>query len=138
MGIIGLIVILVALVLIGVGIAVGLVTCGLAALLVITGVISTSVIAGIRSGRAANGLRLFFLQCGIFLGVPAGAVCAWLLHEFYLSYREAGDDVMILVYGGLGGAVAGILIGLGLDFISRRAHTWALARLPRKASSGLP
>lgn len=124
MGIIGLVVVAVLLVLIGVGIAVGLVACGLVALLVATGVISTSVIVGIRNGRAADGIRLFFIQCGLFLGVPAGAVCAWLLRQFFLA---AADDLMVLVCGGLAGGIAGILIGLGLDFISRRGHEWVLA-----------
>lgn len=133
MGIISLIVIAVLLLLIGVGIAVGLVACGLAALFIATGVISTSVIVGIRNGRAADGIRFFFLLCGVLAGVPAGAVCAWLMHGFYLS---AGDDSKIFVCGGLAGGIAGILLGLGLDFISRKGHEWALAKMAGKSTAG--
>lgn len=133
MGIVTVILGIVVLVLIGVGIAIGLVACALAAALVATGMISASVIVGIRNGRAADGIRLFFLLCGALAGVPAGAVCAWLMHEFYLS---AGDDLMILVCGGLTGGVAGILVGLSLDYISRKGHDWAQAKLAGRTPAG--
>lgn len=134
MAIVSLILGIVILILIGVGIAIGLAACALAGVLVGTGVISASVIVGIRNGRAADGVRLFFLLCGALAGVPAGAVCALLLHHLYVS---AGNDLMILISGGLAGGIAGILVGLGLDLISRKGHEWALAKLAAK-SPGRP
>ncbi|QJE96548.1 hypothetical protein [Luteolibacter luteus] len=132
MGIVSLILGMVILVLIGVGIAMGLVACAIAALLIATGVISASVIVGIRNGRPADGIRFFFLLCGVLAGVPSGAVCGLLFHRLYLA---AGDDLMILIGGGLAGGIAGILMGLSLDFISRRGHEWALAKLAARSPS---
>ena len=126
MALFGLIFLVVALVLIGVGVAVGLVACALAAALLGIGVISSSVVVGARSGRAAVGIRVFLLQCGILAGIPAGAVCAWLAQSFFEAY---GSGWPVLVYGALGGAFAGVFVALFLDFISRRLHSWASARL---------
>ena len=116
---------LVALVLIGVGIAIGLVACGVAAALLGLGVVSSSIFIGVRSGRPAQGVRAFLLQCGILAGVPAGAVCAWLAKSFFEAY---GNDWRVFVYGGIGGAVAGLVVALLLDFSSRRLAGWAAAR----------
>jgi hypothetical protein len=121
MALFGLIFLVVALVLIGVGVAVGLV-----AVLLGIGVISSSVVIGVRSGRAAVGIRVFLLQCGILAGIPAGAVCAWLVQSFFEAY---GGGWPVLVYGALGGAFAGVCVALFLDFISRRFHAWASSRL---------
>ena len=116
----------VALVLIGVGIAVGLVACVLAAGLLGLGVVSSSFVIGIRSGHPAAGIRAFLVQCGILAGVPAGAACAWLGKRFSEAFS---GDWMVLLYGALGGAIAGIIVALALDFISRRLQAWASARL---------
>lgn len=124
----GLVFFLVALVLIGIGVAVGLVACGLAAMLLALGVISSSAFVGMRSGRAALGIRVFLIQCGLLVGIPAGAACAWLAHSFFEAY---GDGWPILLYGGLGGAFSGLLVALLLDFVSRSLHSWASARLLR-------
>ena len=43
---------------------------------------------------------------------------------------------MIAVYGGIGGAFAGALLALMLDFIFRRTHAWVEQRLKRKALVG--
>jgi hypothetical protein len=117
---------IVALVLIGIGIAVGLVACLAAAILLGVGVISSSFVVGLRAGRPSAGVRAFLLQCGILAGIPAGAVCAWLGHSFLVAY---GEGLPILLYGALGGALAGIIVALSLDFVSRRLHTWASARV---------
>jgi hypothetical protein len=116
----------VAMVLIGVGIAVGLVGCVLAAGLLGLGIVSSSFIIGLRSGRPAAGVRAFLVQCGIVAGVPAGAACAWLGKTFF---QEFHGDLLVILYGGLGGALAGIIVALALDYISRRLHAWASARL---------
>lgn len=126
MGIFGLVFLLVALVLIGIGIAIGLVACAIAAILVGLGVVSSSFFVGIMAGRPSAGLRAFLLQCGILAGIPAGAVCAWLGHNFYTA---AGSELPILFFGALGGALAGVIVALMLDFVSGRLGSWAGARM---------
>jgi hypothetical protein len=132
MEIIGLIVAAVALVLVGVGFAIGLVACAIAAALVGLGVVSSSFVIGILSGRSSVGVRAFLLQACVLAGIPAGAVCAWLGKTFLSAY---GGDLLVLACGALGGAIAGVIIALSLDFISRRFHSWASARfLPNSAN----
>lgn len=126
MGLFGLVFLVVALVLIGVGIALGLVGCALAAVLIGAGVVSSSILIGWRTGRPASGIRAFLIQCGLLAGVPAGAVCAWLAQSFFASY---GTGWPVLVYGALGGALAGILVALCLDGITRRLQAWVAARV---------
>jgi hypothetical protein len=125
MGLFGLVFLIVALVLIGIGIAVGAFACLIASILVGLGVISSSFFVGILSGRPSAGVRAFLLQCGILAGIPAGAVCAWLGHNFY---NAVGSELPILFFGALGGAVAGVIVALMLDFISGRFGSWAGAR----------
>jgi hypothetical protein len=123
---------LVAMVLVGVGIAIGLVGCLATAVLLALGVISSSFFVGWRAGRPSAGIRAFLLQCGILAGIPAGAVCAWLAHNFVAAY---GNDMPILLYGALGGAVAGAVIALGLDFMSRQTQRWLSSRaLPARSA----
>lgn len=131
MGVIGLLLVCVMLVLIGVGIAVGLVACAFAALLAGLGMISSSVLVGMRSGRPADGIRVFLLQCGVVLGVPAGAVCAWLGSTLATELGNA-VDWPVIVGGGIAGALAGVLVALALDLMSRRLQGWAAAKLERK------
>ena len=126
MALFGLVFLVIALFLIGVGVAVGLVACALTAALLGIGVISSSVFVGMRSGRASSGIRVFLLQCGILAGIPAGAVCAGLAQSFFAAY---GSGWPVLVYGAMGGAFAGLSVALLLDFISRRLQAWASVRL---------
>jgi hypothetical protein len=128
MALLALVFLVVSLVLIGVGVAVGLVASVLAMALVGIGVLSASFVVGIRTGRAASGIRAFLLQCGVLAGIPAGAVCAWLAQAFFAAY---GTGWLVLVYGALGGAVAGVVVAFLLDFVSRRLHVWASARVTR-------
>src|SRR5580698_2592068 len=129
MGIFGLVFLVVGLVLIGIGIALGLVACLAAVILLGLGIISSSFVVGLLSGKSSAGIRVFLLQCGLLVGIPAGAVCAWLGHSFITAY---GDGLPILIYGALGGAVAGLIVALCLDFISFRLRTWASARIPAR------
>jgi hypothetical protein len=131
-GLFGLVFLVVALVLVGIGFAIGLVGSIFAAILVALGVISSSFVIGIRAGRPAVGIRAFLLQCGILLGIPAGSACAWLAQSFFAAY---GSGWPVLIYGAIGGAFAGVLVAFSLDFISRRLHGWAAARLTSKPES---
>ena len=119
----------VALILIGVGIAVGLIACGIAAVLSAIGILSSSVVVGLLSRRPSAGVRAFVLQCALIAGIAAGIICAWLAH-YLLS--AAGSGWLISLYGALGGAVAGLVIALLLDFIFRRSHRWASTKLGRE------
>jgi hypothetical protein len=122
----GLMFLVVALILIGVGIVLGLVGCVIAAVLFGIGVISSSVVIGVLTRRPSTGIRAFLLQCALISGVPSGILCAWLAH-WLLS--AAGPGWLISFYGALGGAVAGVVIALLLDFVFRRLHRWASAKL---------
>ena len=136
MGLFILVFMVVSIVLVGVGIGIGLVGSVIAAALLGLGVISSSFVIGIRSGRFATGLRAFLLQCGLLAGIPAGAVCAYLVQSFFAAY---GSGWPVLVYGAIGGAFAGLLIALSFDFISRSLHAWASARfLPPRPETARP
>lgn len=133
MGIPGLIMLLVMVVLIGVGIGIGLVACAIAAGLAMLGVVSSSVALGFFTKRPATAVRALLLQCGILAGIPAGAVTAWLGRTVL---EHVDESWMIAVYGGIGGAFAGALLALLLDFIFRRTHAWVEERLKRKQPAG--
>jgi hypothetical protein len=133
MGIPGLILLLVMLVLIGVGIAVGLFACAIAAVLVTLGVISSSVALGFFTKRPATAVRAFLLQCGVLAGIPAGAVTAWVGRAVL---EKVDQSWLIAVYGGIGGAFAGAILALLLDFIFRRTHAWIESRVKRDAMPG--
>ena len=129
MALFGLMFLVVALILIGVGIAVGLIACGVATVLFALGILSSSVVVGVLSRRPSAGVRAFVLQCSLVAGIPAGIVCAWIAH-YILS--ASGSGWLISLYGALGGAAAGLIIALLLDFIFRRLHGWASAKLGRE------
>jgi hypothetical protein len=126
MALFGLIFLFVALILIGVGIVFGLVACVIAAVLVGLGVLSSSVVVGLLTRRPIAGFRALLLQCAVLAGIPSGILCAWLAHSILAA---AGPGWLISFYGALGGAVAGLVIALLLDFILRRLHRWASAKL---------
>jgi hypothetical protein len=130
----GLIFLVVALILIGVGIVVGFVACCIAAVLFAVGILSSSVVVGLLTRRPAAGFRAFVLQCAILGGIPSGILCAWLAHSILSA---AGPGWLISLYGALGGAVAGIVIALSLDFVFRRLHRWASAKFGREPNRGI-
>lgn len=113
-------------ILIGVGIAAGLVAFGLAAALTGLGIVSASLAAGFLAGRPQTGVRVFLIQCGVLAGIPAGALCAWILDQVS---DHVDESWLIPVYGGIGGAFAGLLIALLMDFIFRRTQAWAEKKL---------
>ncbi len=130
MGIPGLIMLLVMVVLIGAGIGIGLFACAIAAGLAMLGVVSSSVALGFLTKRPATAVRALLLQCGILAGIPAGAVTAWVGRTVL---EHVDESWMIAVYGGIGGAFAGALLALLLDFIFRRTHAWVEQRMKQKA-----
>ncbi|MFN0076689.1 MAG: hypothetical protein ACKVY0_09460 [Prosthecobacter sp.] len=121
---------IVMLVIIGAGIGIGLFACAVAATLVALGVVSSSVALGFFTKRPATGVRVFLLQCGVLAGIPAGAVTAWLGRTLF---EMADERWLIAVYGGIGGALAGAVLALLLDFIFRRSHAWLEARRSLKS-----
>ena len=132
MGIPGLIAMLVMIVLIGVGIGIGLFACLIAMALGMLGVVSSSVALGFFTKRPATAVRALLLQCGVLAGIPAGAITAWVGRALL---EKVDESWMIAVYGGIGGAFAGALLALLLDFIFRRTHAWLEERMKQKALS---
>jgi MFS family permease len=128
MALFGLIFLFVMLVLIGIGIALGLVASIIAALLVGIGVLSSSVVVGVLARRMSAGVRAFLLQCAVLLSIPAGVLCAWIAHWIFSAPASVW---LISLYGVLGGAVAGVIIALLLDFIFRRLRRWASAKMSK-------
>ncbi|MHB1081999.1 MAG: hypothetical protein ACYC67_21595 [Prosthecobacter sp.] len=133
MGIPGLIMLLVMVVLVGAGIGIGLFACALAAGLAMLGVVSSSVALGFLTKRPATAVRALLLQCGILAGIPAGAVTAWVGRTVL---EHVDESWMIAVYGGIGGAFAGAMLALLLDFIFRRTHAWVEQRMKPKTLVG--
>ena len=129
MALFALIFLVVALILIGVGIVVGVVVCAIAAALIALGVLSSSVVVGLLTRRPIAGVRTFLVECALLAGVPSGILCAWIVHY---TMAAAGDGWLISLYGAIGGAVAGGVIAVLLDFTFRRLHTWAVAKLPAR------
>ncbi len=126
MALFGLIFLFVMLVLIGIGIAVGLAACVIATVLVGVGMLSASVVVGLLARRTSAGVRAFLLQLALLLGVPSGVLCAWLAHWIFSAPANVW---LISLYGAIGGAVAGVILALLLDFIFRRLHSWASAKI---------
>jgi hypothetical protein len=118
MALFAIIFLMVMLVLIGVGFAIGLVAAALTFVLVSLGVVSSSVVVGIRKRSAQAGVRTFLLLCGALGGVPCGMFCAWFGVSFI---HAAGSDAKIFVYGGLSGALGGVLVALLFDYILRNS-----------------
>jgi hypothetical protein len=129
MALFALVFLIVALILIGVGIVAGLVVCCIAAVLLAVGILSSSVVIGLLSRRPSAGVRAFLLQCALLAGIPSGILCASLAHSIFSA---AGGGWLISLYGALGGAVAGLVIALLLDFIFRRLHAWASSKLAKE------
>lgn len=129
----GLIMLIVMVVLVGAGIGIGLFACAIAAGLAMLGVVSSSVALGFLTKRPATAVRALLLQCGILAGIPAGAVTAWVGRSVL---EHVDESWMIAVYGGIGGAFAGAMLALLLDFIFRRTHAWVEQRMKQRTLVG--
>ncbi|MGV3658817.1 MAG: hypothetical protein ACO1TE_01495 [Prosthecobacter sp.] len=127
------------LVLVGVGIGVGLFACAIAAGLAGFGVISSSVALGFYTKRPATAVRALLLQFGILAGIPAGAVSAWVAHKMFHAFATwqgwtlLGAEWKIPLFGGIGGAFAGAILALVLEFILRKTHAWVEGRVKQQA-----
>ncbi|MBL9133081.1 MAG: hypothetical protein JNG86_17860 [Verrucomicrobiaceae bacterium] len=126
---------------IGAGIIAGALACGIAAVLVALGVVSSSAVLGLLTRRPAVAVRFFLLQCGIWGGIPAGAVMAWLGHEVIQALIASPDAAgaplawQIPVLGGIGGGIGGVVLALMIDFILRRSHAWLMSRQDLKSGT---
>ena len=129
----GLVMLLVMVVLVGAGIGIGLFACAIAAGLTMLGVVSSSVALGFLTKRPATAVRALLLQCGILAGIPAGAVTAWVGRSVL---EHVDESWMVAVYGGIGGAFAGAMLALLLDFIFRRTHAWVEQRVKQRTLVG--
>lgn len=142
MGLIGIAVILVMLVLVGIGIGVGLFACAIGAVLLTLGAVSSSVALGFYTQRPAVAVRALLLQCGVLAGIPAGAVTAWIGHEVINSiaawqgWTAGGWEWKIPLFGAIGGASAGVVLALVMDFILRKSHALIEASVKHKALPG--
>lgn len=125
MGLFGLIFLIVALVVIGIGIALGVVACILTCAFLVLGIASSSFVIGFHRGHPVAGTRAFLVQCGILAGVPAGIVCVWSV-QFVFGTGATGWS--LLVCGAVGGALAGFVVALSLEFAFRRLYQWASVR----------
>lgn len=134
MGLIGFIILLAMLVLIGIGIGVGIFASAVAAGLAGLGVISSSVALGFYTKRPATAVRALLLQFGILAGIPAGAVSAWVADKMFHAFATwqgwtlLGAEWKIPLFGAIGGAFAGAILALMLDFILRKTHAWVETR----------
>ena len=126
----------VMLVLIGVGLVFGAVAAALTLGLVAAGVVSSSVMIGVWRGRAQAGLRALLLQIGVLAGIPAGMLCAWAATSLWEQID--GTLVVILVAGGLAGALGGAVVALMFDFLAGRVQRWLGARLEGVKPRELP
>lgn len=105
-------------VLVGFGFAIGAFAAALTFFLVSLGVVSSSVVVGIRRRSAHAGVRTFLLLFGVIGGIPCGMFCAWLAVSFL---QAAGADAEIFLYGGLSGAIGGLLVAYLFDYILRNS-----------------
>lgn len=115
---------------IGVGIVAGTAALIASSFLIGLGVLSTSALMGIRSGKPFVALRMLLVQACVLLGLPSGAVCAWLVN--YFLTRQV-NDWSVLATGAATGALRS-LRGLGAQCYtppSPARRTQALRRLGR-------
>jgi hypothetical protein len=130
MEVFGLIALFIALVLIGVGIAVGLVACAAGSVLVATGMVSSSILVGFWKRRTLAGVQAFFVQCGVLLGAPMGAVLAWGASH---AWSMVSGDGRVLALGAVGGAAGGLVIAwlasAAATRFARQAWPWLRGRV---------
>lgn len=118
----------------GVGIGLGLFAAAVGAMLAGLGIISSSVALGFLTRRPAAAMRAFLLQCGVLAGIPVGAVTAWVGHEVINSIAtwqgwSAGNwEWKIPLFGAVGGALAGLILALLMDYVLRKTHAWVESR----------
>ena len=105
MFIFGIIFLVVALVLIGIGLAIGALIFVAAAAAIGVGMISSSVACGILQKKPSAGFRVFFYQFFTLTFLAAGIVLTWLVSAFAELHFSGWSIVAI-------GSLAGISVGL--------------------------
>lgn len=107
MGFVGVIFLMVALLLIGVGLALGLMVGGMIALLMATGMVTSSLWVGWKSGRPAAAVRAMALQVGAAVGGGVGGILGWAM-------ALNGEETISPGWGWGAGAMAGLGVGIGM------------------------
>ena len=119
MFIFGVIFLIVALLLIGVGFAIGIFILGVAAAAIGLGIISTSVACGFIQKKPSIGFRVFFYQFFIITFLLAGILTTWLVSFFADLHISI---ISVILIGSISGGSVGVLFGLLhswiVDFIS--------------------
>jgi hypothetical protein len=120
----------IALLLVGTGIAIGLAVIAVFAMMAGLGVVSSSFVVGFWKRRTLAGVQAFFLQCGVLLGAPVGAVLAWVgCHVWPMISGEW----QVLAAGAVGGAAGGLLVAClasaAAAGIAKHAWPWVRARV---------
>jgi hypothetical protein len=126
----GIIGALVALLLIGVGVAIGLIACLALAALTSVGVVSTSVLVGCWKRQVLAGLQVLFVQCGVLMGAPVGAVLAW---GAWHLWPMINGEWRVLAAGAVGGAGGGLVIAwlasAAAEGLARHTWPWLTGRV---------
>lgn len=107
MAIFGLLFLIVALVLIGVGIVAGLILSAITAAFVFAGILSTSAAIGVWFKRPGPAIRAFTYQLALATAIPCGISLIWAISAlFSLGLSLTG----ILLIGAFAGAAAGLAL----------------------------
>jgi hypothetical protein len=126
----GIISALVALLLTGVGVAIGLIACLALVALASVGVVSTSVLVGCWKRRVSAGLQVLFVQCGVLMGAPVGAVLAW---GAWHLWPMINGEWRVLAAGAVGGAGGGLVIAwlasAAAEGLARHTWPWVTGRV---------
>jgi hypothetical protein len=115
MALFGLVFLVVALILMGVGMVMGLCIFAVAAAAVGLGMVSTSVACGVLQKKPSTGLRAFFYQFFVAVFFAAGIAATWLASTIGELSLPISSIFVI-------GALSGISVGLGFGLI----HSWLL------------
>ncbi|HEX2617898.1 MAG TPA: hypothetical protein VHL57_10170 [Flavobacteriales bacterium] len=123
----GIIGALIALLIIGVGVAIGLIASLALAVLTSVGVVSISILVACWKRQMLAGLQVFFVQCGVLMGAPAGAMLAW---GAWHLWPMINGEWRVLAAGAVGGAGGGLVIAwlasAAAEGLAR--HTWPWVR----------
>jgi len=109
----GIIFLVVALILIGVGLSLGIFLFALTSAAIVLGVISTSIACGIIQKKPSTGFRVFFYQFFMLSFAAAAVFVSWLISSVFDMQLSL---ISISVIGSISGLSVGLLFGL--------LHSW--------------